>query len=115
MFKKFYMEMIVPITQLTNAQLHDLITYIVSFIVITTIVFMIVFFSVKGLKNIVKVMFVSLFVSVYIVFNFFWVLCFFNDGWKEYFLLAPVIIYMLLHTVRLCKNNKERKNKDDNI
>lgn len=116
MFEKFYTEMIVPITQLTDAQLHLFITVIASFIVIVAVAIMIVFFVVNGLRNVAKSIFMSLFISVLLLFNFFWEICFMNDGWEAYFWLAPVFIYVLIRAgIRLYRNNKERKNQDDNI
>ena len=110
MFKEFYTKMIIPITQLTDTQLHEFIKVIASFIVIVTIAITI-FFVAEGLTNVVDGIFMSLFISVLLLFNFFWGICFMDNIWKGFFGIALSLIYLLIHgiTINAYKKYKDRR------
>lgn len=120
MFKEFYTEMIVPVTQLTGAELYQFLMNIGLCVVVLSVFFTLISLLMFECKNIVKAIFASLFIAVLFIFNFFWTMCFLNDRWKGYFWLdvgaALIVMYVLIRAgVRFYKNNKERKSKDDNI
>lgn len=96
MFKEFYNKVIIPFTQLTNAELHQFLQMTLIWVVVISIAIFLFYLLIMENKKIVKGVIISLFSSVFLYFNVFWGLCFPDDTWKQSFWLIPTTLFGLM-------------------